>query len=94
MAYERKPGEFSLNKNDKGDNPKRPDYRGEGLDLNGQPIEISAWVKDGPKGKWLSATMKPKGERKAPTKTGGGPFSDMADDIPFSPIRKLEASCR
>lgn len=59
MAYQRKPGEFSMNKNDKGDNPKRPDYRGEGLDLNGNPVEIAGWIKDGPKGKWMACTMKP-----------------------------------
>lgn len=59
MAYQRKPGEFSMNKNDKGDNPKRPDYRGEGLDLNGNPVEIAAWIKEGPKGKWMACTMKP-----------------------------------
>lgn len=59
MAYERKPGEFSLNRNDKGDNPKRPDYRGEGLDLNGNAIELACWIKEGPKGKWMACTMKP-----------------------------------
>ena len=32
MAYEHKPGSFSLFKNDKGDNEKRPDYTGEGMD--------------------------------------------------------------
>lgn len=88
MAYERKPGEFSMNKNDKGDNPKRPDYRGDGIDLNGQPVEIAGWIKDGPKGKWMSCTMKPKQARPAPNEVTpeakpAGKFDDMEDDIPF-----------
>ena len=91
MAYERKPGEFSLNKNDKGDNPKRPDYRGDGVDLNGNPIEIAAWIKDGPKGKWMSCTMKPK-EAKQQSAPRGNSVADMESDIPFSPLRKVESS--
>lgn len=91
MAYQRKPGDFSLNKNDKGDNPKRPDYRGEGLDLSGQPIELSVWVKDGPKGEWFSGVIKPRQERKAkeepaePKKGGSSRVgsADLEDDIPF-----------
>lgn len=87
MAYVRKPGEFSMNKNDKGDNPKRPDYRGDGIDLNGEPIEVAGWIKDGPKGKWMSCTMKPKQateSKPAPTpQREPGKFDDMEDDIPF-----------
>lgn len=64
MAYEQKPGEFALFKNDKGDNPKRPDYRGDGLDLNGKPVEIACWLKEGKKGKFMSCNMKPKGAKK------------------------------
>jgi len=58
MAYEHKPGSFSLFKNDKGDNDKRPDYRGDGLDLEGNPIEVAAWIKEGKKGKFMSCTIK------------------------------------
>ncbi len=31
MAYEQKPGDFTLFKNDKEGNEKRPDYTGNGL---------------------------------------------------------------
>lgn len=87
MAYQRKPGEFSLNKNDKGDNANRPDYRGEGLDLQGNPIEFSVWVKSGPKGEWLSGVIKPKQARTRPeTKPEAKPAAKRPlseDDIPF-----------
>jgi hypothetical protein len=79
MAYEPKAGQFSLFKNDKGDNENRPDYRGDGLDLNGRPIEVAAWLKQGKKGKFLSCNLKLKGEsQKKP-----GKFDDMEDDVPF-----------
>jgi hypothetical protein len=87
MAYVHKPGTFSLFKNDKGDNPKRPDYRGDGMDMAGNAIEISAWLKDGAKGKFMSCTFKMKGAEQTPAKRpvpeAGGRFDDMSDDIPF-----------
>lgn len=36
--------EGALFKNDKGDNPKRPDYRGR-CKINGQNYKLSAWVR-------------------------------------------------
>lgn len=44
MAYEPKDGSGALFKNDKGDNPARPDYRGD-LMVGGVLYEISAWIK-------------------------------------------------
>jgi hypothetical protein len=88
MAFQHKPGSFTLFKNDKGDNDKRPDYRGEGLDLNGKPIEVAAWIKEGNKGKYMSCTFKPHGD--AQPQRGTKPALD--DDIPFSPLRKVESS--
>ena len=38
-------GKAHLSVNDKGDNEKRPDYRGE-VTLNGQNIKISVWKKE------------------------------------------------
>lgn len=92
MAYEHKPGSFSLFKNDKGDNDKRPDYRGDGLDLNGNPIEVAAWIKEGKKGKFMSCTIKLQGES---TKNQLGTVSrggKVDSDVPFSPLRKVESS--
>jgi hypothetical protein len=65
MAYEQKDGSGALFKNDKGDNPKRPDYRGD-ITIGGVQYELSAWLKEGKKGKFMSLNAKPKGERAAP----------------------------
>lgn len=90
MAFEHKPGSFSLFKNNKGDNPKRPDYSGEGKDMAGNPIEVAAWLKDGGKGKFMSCSFKLKGGPQEPAekpKPSGKPlpggFDEMSDDIPF-----------
>ena len=89
MAYEQKPGDFTLNKNDKGDNPKRPDYWGTGIGLDGSPIRVSAWLKDGPKGKFMSCKIEPQQKKEDAPKPAAKPaaqttgFDDMTDDIPF-----------
>jgi len=86
MAYEPKPGSFSLFKNDKGDNEKRPDYTGDGLDPEGKPIKVSAWIKQGSKGKFMSCNLQYKTKGEAPTNAEQRPkgrFDDMEDDIPF-----------
>jgi hypothetical protein len=77
-----------LFKNDKGGNEKRPDYRGE-LNINGSAYEVSGWIKDGQKGKFMSLSMKRKEQQQrqqpqsAPANQGSG-FDDMSDDeIPF-----------
>ena len=81
MAYEHKPGTFSLFKNDKGGNDKRPDYRGEGKDAAGNPIEVSAWINESAKGKFMSCTMKPKGAK--PEKKEPVPVEKIEDDVPW-----------
>lgn len=84
MAYEHKPGSFTLFKNDKGGNDKRPDYRGDGADLDGMPIEVAAWIKKSEKGAYMSCTFKPK-EVKAPYgESKSGHVDD--EDVPFAPI--------
>jgi len=62
MAFEHKPGSFSLFKNDQKGNEKAPNYRGEGKDHEGNAIEVSAWIRDGAKGKFMSCQFKPKGQ--------------------------------
>lgn len=62
MAYEPREGQGSLFKNDKGDNPARPDYRGD-IMLNGVLFEISGWIKplaSDPSRRFLSLAGKPK----------------------------------
>lgn len=60
MAYEPKPGSFSLFKNDRKEKDSHPDYTGDGLDISGTPVWVSAWIKEGKNGKFMSCSMKPK----------------------------------
>ena len=65
MAYVPKEGSGSLFKNDNGDNPARPDYRGD-IMLGGVLYEVSGWIKPLPSDatkKFLSLAGKPKQAR-------------------------------
>lgn len=98
MSYQPKDGSGAMFKNDKGDNPARPDYRGD-LMVGGVVYELSAWIKplasDASK-KFMSINAKPKQQRQesraqpqrrpeAPPqpKRGGSGFDDMDSDIPW-----------
>jgi len=52
--------------------------------IDGVEYWVSAWTKDGAKGKWQSLAFKRK-EAAAPNAKpgGGGSFDDMDDDIPY-----------
>lgn len=70
-TYQPKDLSGSLFKNDKGDNPNRPDYRGD-ICINGQVYSLSAWIKDGRPGtkmegrKFMSLSAQPKQDSYAP----------------------------
>lgn len=55
-GYEMKEGQGSLFRNAKEGNEKRPDYRGQ-IKLNGTFYDVSGWIKDGAKGKWMSLSV-------------------------------------
>ena len=56
----------ALFKNDKGDNEKRPDYKGSYTDGDGNEFWVSSWLKQSKDGKkFLSLSMQPK-EKKEP----------------------------
>ena len=59
MAFELKDGQGSFFKNAKDGVENRPDYRGE-FKLDGALYKISGWIKEGPKGKWMSLSVEPK----------------------------------
>lgn len=82
-----------LARNDKGDNPKRPDYRGS-INVGGVDYWISGWIRTGREGtklageKYMSLTVQPKDEQQARPvqQSSGTPFDDMVDsdpDVPF-----------
>lgn len=86
--YEPRDGSGTLFQNDKGDNPARPDYRGDFM-LDGQMYEMAGWKKQGQKGPYLSLAIKPKEQRETPAggtpPSGGGGYGDLDDSIPFGP---------
>jgi hypothetical protein len=71
-------------KQKEGANPNWPDYKGS-INVEGTERWLSAWIKDGSKGKFMSLAIGDvKGAKKesAPKKTGNS-FDDMQDDVPF-----------
>lgn len=61
MAYEQKPGQGSIFKNDKKEQPNHPDYKGTMVTPDGVECWVSAWVKR-PDGKqpFMSLSIQPK----------------------------------
>lgn len=86
--YEHKDNSGSLFRNDKGDNPARPDYRGE-IKINGVVYELASWIKEGAKGKFMSLSAKPKEQKAKPAPKAKQVTSvaDLEDDdldsVPF-----------
>lgn len=52
-----------LFKNDRKDKPSHPDYTGNAT-VDGVDYWLSAWIKDGRKGKFMSLAFKPKEQRR------------------------------
>lgn len=92
MSYQPKEGSGALFKNDKGDNPARPDYRGD-LMVGGVLYEISAWIKPLPSDaskRFMSMSAKPKQARQAPSPAPASrpqrpppPRDQYEDETPF-----------
>jgi hypothetical protein len=70
-----------LFKNDRKENDKHPDYTGS-MNVDGIEHWLSAWIKEGKKGKFMSLSLRPKDEPKAAPKRVVD-TSDMDDEIPF-----------
>jgi len=71
-----------LFKNDVGDNPKRPVYRGN-IDINGAKYDIAGWVREGKNGKkFISLKVEEPKEGGSKPRTPE-PKIEETDDIPF-----------
>lgn len=88
MPYEMKDGSGSLFKNERKETEKHPDYNGS-IMINGTEHWLSAWIKEGKKGKFMSVSVgKPKeksnfkarGDDEMPKSSG---IQDDSLDIPF-----------
>lgn len=74
----------ALFKADKQGNETRPDYSGN-LNVDGKELFIDAWIKTSKAGqKYMSLSVKPKGERKAAAAPAQKDNLDFEDDrLPF-----------
>ena len=76
-----------LFKNDRKEDDRHPDYRGS-INVGGTEYWLSAWIKKGKKGKFMSLSVKPKEEHIAAPRRNEyaeakGRASDLDSDIPF-----------
>jgi hypothetical protein len=70
---------FALFKNDKGDNPKRPDYTGT-ANVDGIEFRISGWIRESAKGKFISGSVQLKDNNSA---GASKPVDEDLSDVPF-----------
>ena len=79
MAYEHEDGKISLFVNDKGDNPKRPDYTGKGM-YKGEEVHLSMWKSTSKGGmEYLSGRINPPYNGESVSTTS----SASVDDVPW-----------
>ena len=85
MAYTPKPGSFTLFVNNRKTADNHPDRTGDGLDLDGNPIWVSGWLKKTDKGQFLSCSFKLKetGTGKPKSTTVQDDPLDDGSEIPF-----------
>lgn len=72
-----------LFKNDRKESDRHPDYRGS-INVGGQEFWLSAWIKEGKNGKFMSLAVNPKEDAKAESKPpqSRASYADR-DDPPF-----------
>lgn len=72
-----------LFKNDKGDNPKRPDYTGK-INIAGKEYRLASWEKKGQSGKpFFSLTATEIEQAEKPAEPVAETVAEIADDLPF-----------
>lgn len=96
MAYEQKDNSGTLFKNDRREKDSHPHATGTAL-IGGVEYWVSAWTKDGAKGRFQSLSFKPKVERAQEIRreaerpsyadqSGGTRVGrDLDDEVPFAP---------
>jgi len=78
----------ALFKNDRKESDRHPDYRGN-INVDGTEYWLSAWIKEGRSGKFMSLSVQPKeGQQRqerpaAPRSDDPGNLADLDDSVPF-----------
>lgn len=83
MAYEQRAGNGALFKNDRKEKETHPDYKGDAKLPDGTDVWLSAWVKEGAKGKFFSLSIQKKEEKPKEPVATAKPSVGFDDDIPF-----------
>lgn len=79
----------TLFKNDKGDNPNRPDYTGK-CNIAGKEYRMAVWIRDSQTGKkFMSINFSDLGEQKTeqPAEQEQPVAEDLGDELPFKQDR-------
>lgn len=83
MSYTQKDGQGSLFKNERKEKDSHPDYKGS-ITVGGAKLWLSAWLKDGKKGKWMSLAAQPAEDAGKFKRTlASHEPGTVEDDIPF-----------
>ena len=77
MSYTPQPNTFTLFANNKGDNPKRPDYRGDVVLPDGTKMRLSGWVKESNGKRFISGKVEPIDQKAKES------MEHQAHDLPF-----------
>jgi hypothetical protein len=95
MAYEPKPGDVSIFKNERRDHEKYPHWRGEVILPSGETLEIVLWEKQGRKGAFFSGRVNtPRWRERAETPASAQAAEETAPSPALSESRTCAASSK